>query len=413
MKVKLLGLAALAVLVMAAPSLGGGVPITAKVLGYGSMPATTIHTKAGAMVLNAITIARRQLRLAHARRSGGRRREERDAHRVRPVGERVQAVHGLEGQGIRRAGRARAPRPQRHEGTGHRLRHVPRAPEGAGGERAGGRAGRLQRLNHRAAVPGTLGAGHRLGRIEINASLTTTMEGARKAALAQMVLVTALFGGTWPAGKIAVDHLPPLTVAAVRFVLATVLLFALAVALVGLVIVVDPTGRGGRRPPVRRPAAGWARRSAGPSSRSSDRRRPPASTPARDRVRLGARNPGADPVSVTGWGSLAHADAAAWLSLLYLAPLGTVLAFVLYYGGVQRLGAARTAAFTLLVPVVGLSSSIVVLGEPLRAGLVVGGAIVLAGLWLVQRPARPRRVSVQVPAVAVPRPACQEAHSRA
>jgi quercetin dioxygenase-like cupin family protein len=56
MKVKLLGLAAVAVLVMAAPSLGGGVPITAKVLGYGSMPATTIHTKAGAMVLNAITI---------------------------------------------------------------------------------------------------------------------------------------------------------------------------------------------------------------------------------------------------------------------------------------------------------------------------------------------------------------------
>ena len=56
MKVKLLGLAALAVLVMAAPSLGGGAPISAKVLSYGSMPATTIHSKAGAMVLNAITI---------------------------------------------------------------------------------------------------------------------------------------------------------------------------------------------------------------------------------------------------------------------------------------------------------------------------------------------------------------------
>ena len=57
MKFKLVGLAVLAVLVMAAPSLGGGVPITAKVLGYGSMPATTIHTKAGAMILDSITIA--------------------------------------------------------------------------------------------------------------------------------------------------------------------------------------------------------------------------------------------------------------------------------------------------------------------------------------------------------------------
>ena len=56
MNVKLLGLTAVAVLVMAAPSLGGGAPVTAKVLGYGSMPATTIQTKAGITILNAITI---------------------------------------------------------------------------------------------------------------------------------------------------------------------------------------------------------------------------------------------------------------------------------------------------------------------------------------------------------------------
>jgi drug/metabolite transporter (DMT)-like permease len=114
------------------------------------------------------------------------------------------------------------------------------------------------------------------------------------------------------------------------------------------------------------------------------------------------------PFSVTGWGKLVHAGAGTWSSIVYLAPLGTVLAFVLYYDGVRRLGAARAAAFTLLVPVFGVTSSIVVLGEPLRAGLAVGGVIVLAGLWLVQRP-RP----AQVPAAAAPRPACQEAHSRA
>jgi drug/metabolite transporter (DMT)-like permease len=103
-----------------------------------------------------------------------------------------------------------------------------------------------------------------------------------------------------------------------------------------------------------------------------------------------------------------HAGVGTWASIVYLAPLGTVLAFVLYYDGVRTLGAARAAAFTLLVPVFGVSSSIAVLGEPLRAGLAVGGAIVLLGLWLVQRP-RP----AQAPAAAAPRPACQEAHSRA
>jgi drug/metabolite transporter (DMT)-like permease len=85
-----------------------------------------------------------------------------------------------------------------------------------------------------------------------------------------------------------------------------------------------------------------------------------------------------------------------------------VLAFVLYYDSVQRLGAANAAAFTLLVPVFGVSLSILVLGEPLRAGLAVGGAIVLAGLWLVQR-----RTPRQAPVAAVPSPASQEAHSRA
>jgi quercetin dioxygenase-like cupin family protein len=57
MKFKLLGLALVATLVTAAPSLGGGAPITAKVLGFGAMQATTIHAKAGAMILDSITIA--------------------------------------------------------------------------------------------------------------------------------------------------------------------------------------------------------------------------------------------------------------------------------------------------------------------------------------------------------------------
>jgi quercetin dioxygenase-like cupin family protein len=56
MKFKLLGLALVATLVTAAPSLGGGAPITAKVLGFGTMQATTIHAKAGAMILDSITI---------------------------------------------------------------------------------------------------------------------------------------------------------------------------------------------------------------------------------------------------------------------------------------------------------------------------------------------------------------------
>jgi drug/metabolite transporter (DMT)-like permease len=54
---------------------------------------------------------------------------------------------------------------------------------------------------------------------------------------------------------------------------------------------------------------------------------------------------------------------------------------------VRVLGIRPTSAFTLLVPVFGVLGAVLVLGEPLRALLVAGGALVIAGLWLVDRSA--------------------------
>jgi drug/metabolite transporter (DMT)-like permease len=98
------------------------------------------------------------------------------------------------------------------------------------------------------------------------------------------------------------------------------------------------------------------------------------------------------PFSFTGngWSRLAEASLEAWASVLYLAIVGTVLAFVLFYEGVQRIGPSRAAAFALLVPIVGVLSSVLLLDEDLAALTVAGGVLVLAGLWLVQS----RRTSV-------------------
>jgi drug/metabolite transporter (DMT)-like permease len=87
-----------------------------------------------------------------------------------------------------------------------------------------------------------------------------------------------------------------------------------------------------------------------------------------------------------GWGSLAAAPAQAWGGIAYLSLAGTVLAFVLFYEGVRLIGAARASSFALLVPIFGVLSSVLVLGERLRPALALGGAVVLAGLWLVQAP---------------------------
>lgn len=87
-----------------------------------------------------------------------------------------------------------------------------------------------------------------------------------------------------------------------------------------------------------------------------------------------------------GWGDLSKASWDGWAPILYLGVFGTVLAFVLFYEGVKRIGPARAAAFAMLVPIFGVLSSVVLLGEEVGVNLLLGGAAIIAGLWLIQRP---------------------------
>lgn len=69
----------------------------------------------------------------------------------------------------------------------------------------------------------------------------------------------------------------------------------------------------------------------------------------------------------------------------YLGVFGTVLGFVWYYEGVKALGPARTAVFNNLVPVFGVALSALLLGEPILLSMLLGGALVIAGVMLTNR----------------------------
>lgn len=100
-----------------------------------------------------------------------------------------------------------------------------------------------------------------------------------------------------------------------------------------------------------------------------------------------------------GGGALVTAPAAALAGIVYLAVFGTAAAFVLLNLGLARIGAARASAFALLVPIVGVLSSVALLGDELGPTTVIGGLIVFAGLWLVehrsasQRSTAPKRAA--------------------
>lgn len=72
-------------------------------------------------------------------------------------------------------------------------------------------------------------------------------------------------------------------------------------------------------------------------------------------------------------------------SIVYLGAFGTVIGFIWYYEGVKAIGPARTAVFNNLVPVFGIIMAALLLNEPILTSMVVGGALVIAGVTLANR----------------------------
>jgi drug/metabolite transporter (DMT)-like permease len=73
---------------------------------------------------------------------------------------------------------------------------------------------------------------------------------------------------------------------------------------------------------------------------------------------------------------------ATWLAIAYLVPIGSVLVFVLYVVVLRYWTASRAAYEFVLIPVVTVALSAWLDDEPLTAELVLGGLLVLAGVYL-------------------------------
>lgn len=90
---------------------------------------------------------------------------------------------------------------------------------------------------------------------------------------------------------------------------------------------------------------------------------------------------------------VAGAGFGVWLGVAYLGVFGTVLGFTWFYQGLHRIGAAKAGVYINFVPVSAIVLGWLVLGEGIDSSLLLGGALVLAGVWMTNRPAaRPRRV---------------------
>jgi drug/metabolite transporter (DMT)-like permease len=77
---------------------------------------------------------------------------------------------------------------------------------------------------------------------------------------------------------------------------------------------------------------------------------------------------------VPGW------SVAVWLNLLYLALVGSVASFILFYWVVRRVGAGVAAMTSYLVPILTLAMAVVFLGDRPEPLQLLGGLVILAGV---------------------------------
>lgn len=88
----------------------------------------------------------------------------------------------------------------------------------------------------------------------------------------------------------------------------------------------------------------------------------------------------------------------AWTSLLYMAVIGSAVAFVLLYWLLKRIGAVRSVLIIPFSTVVGVILGVVVLGEAFTWRTGVGGLLVVLGLLAASRPgAKPKKGSKKGP----------------
>lgn len=81
--------------------------------------------------------------------------------------------------------------------------------------------------------------------------------------------------------------------------------------------------------------------------------------------------------------ALAHAGWRGYGAVLYMALLATIVAYGLWYDLIRKYPMSLAMPFTLLAPVIGVASGILLLGEDFGWRIVVGGLAAVAGVALI------------------------------
>lgn len=86
-----------------------------------------------------------------------------------------------------------------------------------------------------------------------------------------------------------------------------------------------------------------------------------------------------------GMGEIAHLDLKGWGAILMLGIFGSGLAYIAWYDALQALPASRLGVFLNIEPLVTTLLARLMLDEPLTLLVLLGGVLILLGVYLVNR----------------------------
>jgi drug/metabolite transporter (DMT)-like permease len=83
--------------------------------------------------------------------------------------------------------------------------------------------------------------------------------------------------------------------------------------------------------------------------------------------------------------NIVNQSALDWLCISYLGVFGTVIGFVWYYQGVERIGPTKAGLFINFVPISAILCAFFILKEPITLSLAIGAVLVISGVYLTNR----------------------------
>ena len=82
---------------------------------------------------------------------------------------------------------------------------------------------------------------------------------------------------------------------------------------------------------------------------------------------------------------ISHLDSRGWMAMIFLGIFTTGLAYIAWFDALSNLPVAQTGAFLFVEPLTSMIVAAIILNEKITLVSVLGGAVILVGIWMVNR----------------------------